>query len=66
MTQQQFEHMDPYIALSMVNMKLRDQYHNLERLADDWGIEEEVILQKFEQIGYTYHPDTHQFVSIDA
>lgn len=66
MTQQQFEQMDPYIALSLVNMKLRDVYHNIERLVDDWGIDEDVIHDKFKQIGYIYHHEHHQFVSVDA
>lgn len=62
MTAQQFEQMDPFIALSIVNMKLRDFYDSLEGLSDDWGIDEEMIKQKLSSIGYRYHENTNQFI----
>lgn len=63
MTAEQFRQMDPYIAISIVNMKLRDQYGTLERLSDDWGIDAEIIRSKFKAIGYEYSELTHQFIS---
>lgn len=55
--------MDPYILLSMVNMKLRDFFSSLETLCEDWDIERELIEVKLETIGYIYNENTNQFIT---
>jgi hypothetical protein len=55
--------MDPYIFLSMVNMKLRDFYSSLESLCQDWDVEAEVIEDKLKAAGYVYNRDNNQFIA---
>ncbi|MGG7176651.1 DUF4250 domain-containing protein [Clostridium paraputrificum] len=53
--------MDPNILLSMINMKLRDNYSSLEVLCDDLEILEDDIVSKLSQIGYEYNKELNQF-----
>lgn len=53
--------MDPYMLLSMVNMKLRDFFSSLEALCEDWDVEPALIENKLKSINYTYDRDTNQF-----
>jgi hypothetical protein len=53
--------MDPYMLLSMVNMKLRDFFSSLEALCDDWDVEPALIENRLIAINYTYNRDTNQF-----
>lgn len=45
---------DPYMLLSVVNMKLRDQYSSLEALCDDLDIAPEDIEEPLKKAGYVY------------
>ncbi|NLM36273.1 hypothetical protein N3C_1318 [Clostridium sp. N3C] len=56
--------MDPYMLLSMVNMKLRDFYSSLDSLCDDWDVNPSVIEDKLKTVGYTYNKESNQFVAI--
>ena len=53
---------DPFILLSVVNTKLRDQYSSLDRLCDDLGESKEQIVQALSGVGYAYSPEQNQFV----
>ena len=56
---------DPVILLSFMNMKLRDNYSNLESLFDDLdvsGKEQEEIVEKLKNMGYVYDSEKNQFV----
>lgn len=53
--------MDPNILLSLVNMKLRDFYSNLEALCEDIGVTEEELMGKLSLIGYKYEKEQNQF-----
>lgn len=53
--------MDPYILLSLINTKLRDQFASLKELCEDLAIDENDLLVKLSQIGYTYDKDSNQF-----
>ncbi len=56
---------DPVILLSFVNMKLRDNYKDLDALADGLDISSDelaAIVSKLKEIGYEYNPDRNQFV----
>ncbi|GIM27433.1 DUF4250 domain-containing protein [Clostridium polyendosporum] len=57
--------MDPYILLSIVNMKLRDMYSSLENLCDDLNISIEDILVRLKCIGYFYSTERNQFLAKD-
>ena len=44
--------MDPNILVSMVNMKLRDFYSNLDSYCEDMDISRSIIEEKLENAGY--------------
>lgn len=52
---------DPVMLLSMVNMKLRDQYLSLDALCEDLDEDREEIIRKLSALGYTYDPAQNQF-----
>lgn len=54
--------MDSYMLLSIINMKLRDEFDSLYSLCDDYGVEEEEIKEKLKTIGYVYNVDNNQFI----
>lgn len=53
---------DPFILLSYVNMKLRDNYSSLDALMDDLGDEVSDIPEILASIGYSYDPDSNSFI----
>ena len=53
--------MDSNILLSLINMKLRDSYSNLESLCDDMDISEAQLNEKLAAIDYHYNSDSNQF-----
>ncbi len=57
--------MDPQLLLSIVNTKLRNHYPTLEALCKDLNLDEEALKERLKSIEKTYHPETHQFVSLD-
>ncbi len=61
MTLAQFLKTDPAIAMSWLNMKLRDEYRDLEELSDSTGFEAETIIQKMKDYGYEYVRELNQF-----
>ena len=55
---------DPVMLLSYINTQLRDNYSNLEALADGLDIgkaELDEIVKKLESIGYIYKKDENRF-----
>ncbi len=56
-----FENMDPYILLSAVNMRLRDQYSSLDDLCSSEEISKDKLMQTFAKCGFTYNEDLRQF-----
>lgn len=55
--------MDPFMLLSIVNMKLRDFYSSLGNLCEDLDVEEALIQNKLSAIGYTYSKTFNQFIA---
>jgi len=53
--------MDPVILLSILNMKLRDNFSSLKALCDDVGIAEEEVISKIKVLGYEYDKHSNQF-----
>ena len=53
--------MDPNILVSMINMKLRDFYSNIDLLCDDFDITIEEIIGRLESAGYKYNSNINQF-----
>jgi hypothetical protein len=54
--------MDPYILLSWINTKLRDERPNLESLCYDYGLNMNQTIEKLSSIGYNYNKDNNQFI----
>lgn len=52
---------DPYMLLSVVNMKLRDQYPSLKALCDDLGIDRAELESVLRKAGFEYDPDNNRF-----
>ena len=52
---------DPFMLMSVINMKLRDYYPNLDALCEDMNIEKEIITTTLESIGMEYNPITNKF-----
>ncbi|MDV4149774.1 DUF4250 domain-containing protein [Clostridium sp. AL.422] len=61
MDKEQYKSMDPNILFSIVNMKLRDFYSNLDSLCDDMEISKEELIEKMNKIGYKYDETINQF-----
>lgn len=52
---------DPFMLMSLINMKLRDHYPSLDALCEDMNIEKEVLTTTLGSIGMEYNPDTNKF-----
>ena len=59
-----FEKGDINMMLSLLNMKLRDEFSDLERLADYYSADKNVILKRMEENGYFYNSEINQFKKI--
>ncbi|MDE7004600.1 MAG: DUF4250 domain-containing protein [Oscillospiraceae bacterium] len=55
---------DPYILLSYVNTKLRDEYPSLSALCDGLDADEGALTAKLADAGYAYDPAANQFKPI--
>ncbi|WP_315365320.1 DUF4250 domain-containing protein [Oribacterium sinus] len=52
---------DPFILLSFINLKLRDEYENLEDLCLDLKLNKEELCQKLQSAGFEYQESLKQF-----
>lgn len=52
---------DAMMLLSVVNMKLRDQYDSLDALCEDMNVSREEIEQKLKSIDMEYSPEQNKF-----
>ena len=52
---------DPYILLSIINMKLRDFYSSLDALCDDMDEDKNEIIAALEKVGYRYNAERNAF-----
>lgn len=52
---------DPYMLLSFINMKLRDQYNSLDELCSSLDIDRKEIERRLSEVGYEYNPTVNQF-----
>lgn len=53
---------DPYMLLSFVNMKLRDECRSLEDFCDRYEISKAHLTDLLCKIDYEYNSSTNQFV----
>lgn len=52
---------DPYILLSYINTKLRDDYDSLDRLCADLDVDREALEDKLRQAGFEYSEKNNKF-----
>ncbi len=53
---------DPYILLSYVNTKLRDEYTTLDELCDALNLEKEKLAEQLAKAGFRYDPEQNRFL----
>ena len=52
---------DPFMLMSLINMKLRDYYPSLDDLCEDMNIENEVLTTTLGSIGMEYAPTNNKY-----
>ncbi len=52
---------DPFMLMSWVNMKLRDQYNSVDALCDDLDIDSVELERTLGEAGFEYMPEINQF-----
>lgn len=52
---------DPFMLLSVVNTKLRDEYSSLDELCSSLGIDRSDLESKLHDAGFDYMPEINQF-----
>jgi hypothetical protein len=52
---------DPFILLSFINLKLRDEYNSLEDLCLDLQLNKDELCQKLQAAGFEYQESQKQF-----
>ncbi len=52
---------DPFMLLSMINMKLRDVYPSLDELCAAMDIDRDALCKKLGDAGFEYMPEINQF-----
>lgn len=53
--------MDPYILLSWINTKLRDEFASLDELCDEYGLKYNMVEERLKTVGYCYDEKQNQF-----
>jgi hypothetical protein len=61
MDKEQLLKMDSFMLLSIINMKLRDEFDSLNSLCEDYEISSFELENKLSAIGYKYNENTNQF-----
>lgn len=56
---------DPYILLSYINTKLRNEYHSLDDLCQSLHADYEELTSSLASIGYVYDSVKNQFIQKD-
>lgn len=64
MNKEQILSMDTHILLSVINMKLRDEFSSLKDLCSSYEVNTKEIEEKLKIIGYGYNESTNQFTSV--
>ena len=52
---------DPVILLSFVNMKLRDEFSDLDELCGALDVSREDLERRLKALGYAYNEESNQF-----
>ncbi len=52
---------DPYMLLSFINTKLRDDFDSLENFCESYNVNIKEIEEKLQNVGYKYIKEENQF-----
>lgn len=52
---------DPIMLYSVINLKLRDYYSNLDALCEDLDIDRKELEEKLKMVGFEYNSEANQF-----
>lgn len=52
---------DPFMLLSVINLKLRDFYSGLDELCDDMNIDKADLCEKLSAAGFEYSEEQNRF-----
>ncbi|MDE6714944.1 MAG: DUF4250 domain-containing protein [Muribaculaceae bacterium] len=52
---------DPFMLLSFVNMKLRDEYSSIDEMCSDMDIDKESLTNTLQAAGFTYDSALNKF-----
>ena len=58
-----FETKDPYLLLSLVNTKLRDEAPSLDELCKSYDVDKASITERLDKVGYSYDAENNQFIT---
>ena len=61
MTNEGIKSRDPYMLLSVINTKLRDEYSSLDMLCDDMDIDKENVIERLSSVDYKYDEGINKF-----
>ena len=53
---------NPFVLLSYINTKLRDNYSSLDDLVDDLDLNKEEIINTLKSINYEYDSNLNKFI----
>ncbi len=59
-----YKTMDAFMLLSIVNLKLRDYYKDLDDFCYDLNIDKVCLNERLKSINYVYNKENNQFVGI--
>lgn len=60
-TQENIMEMDPFILLSTVNTKLRNDFDSLSSLCDHYNLDQSALMNRLGEFGYDYIGEINQF-----
>lgn len=52
---------DPFILLSYINTKLRDEYASLDECCEELALDREEIERRLQAVGAVYDPERNRF-----
>lgn len=52
---------DPFMLMSFINMKLRDEYASLDELCASLDIDREWLVERLAQVGMEYSEENNKF-----
>ncbi|SUY47855.1 Uncharacterised protein [Clostridium putrefaciens] len=61
MDKEMIKNMDPNMLLSILNMKLRDEFNILEDLIKSYDLDRDELINKLSKSGYIYNIKINQF-----